>query len=231
MKSSVCTLGVVTALLLAPCLAAQTEETQEQVKFRLKMERFMKESLQKQEELGKEFKKLQDHVQELRDQINKAPKGASLKEELELWKMKLLEAKERVIKGQIAVAEAQKEAILADTLYRALEEKVHALDKVFPEKKVVDKSKETEKPKPIQGKIKKVDPDDPDLVEIDMGSEQGLKGGQTLTVFRMTPQPTYIGSLRLVQVRPTNSVGRMLINPSLKSVEAKVGDLVTSQVK
>ena len=48
-------MGIATVLLLASGLDAQTEETQDQVKFRLKMERFMKEALQKQEELNKEF--------------------------------------------------------------------------------------------------------------------------------------------------------------------------------
>jgi DNA repair exonuclease SbcCD ATPase subunit len=75
----------------------------------------------------------------------------------------------------------------------------------------------------IQGAVKEVKDN---LVVIDIGSDQGLQRGQELEVFRLKPQAKYLGKLRLVEVRPTQSVGQ-IVNPKEK---VQTGDKVTSRI-
>jgi hypothetical protein len=47
------------------------------------------------------------------------------------------------------------------------------------------------------------------LVIISIGSDAGLQKGHTLEVFRLKPEAKYVGTLRLVEVKPSESVGKM----------------------
>lgn len=75
-----------------------------------------------------------------------------------------------------------------------------------------------------QGKITRVD-DGGQLVLLDIGSDHGLKKGQTLEVYREQAEPEYLGRLTIVDIETTRAVGRLLSGASKK---IKAGDGVGS---
>jgi len=213
----------------------------------------------REESLWKEIKQLQTAVKELREQGKKGKKkDFSGKEEVEVLRAKLAAAEARAKEAEFVAkaqtqralaaleeahaqaARAQAEAARIDALRAEAEAKIRALER---EIKLLKGEKDPAPPakglpkvdvpkEPVKGKVTKVDPDDTALVEIDLGSDHGLKGGHTLEIFRLTPQPTYLGTLRILQVRPTRSVGRVVAtNPLKKETLIKVGDQVASQIK
>jgi hypothetical protein len=62
---------------------------------------------------------------------------------------------------------------------------------------------------------------------IDLGSDVGLTKGHNLEIFRTKPQPKYLGTIRILEVKPTQSVGQGVRKPN---EPIKEGDRVTSQV-
>lgn len=81
----------------------------------------------------------------------------------------------------------------------------------------------------VKGKIDRVDPTDRTLVQISLGSDQGLKQGQTLEVYRLGPDPQYIGTIRLVDVKEHVAVGKL--TPNSRRIPLQAGDIVASSLK
>jgi len=79
-------------------------------------------------------------------------------------------------------------------------------------------------PSQIEGLITKTDPSG--LVTVSIGSDAGLLKGHDLEVFRMNP-PKYLGTIRLMDVRSNEAVGRPLAKP-LGPIQQ--GDRVASQI-
>jgi hypothetical protein len=78
----------------------------------------------------------------------------------------------------------------------------------------------------VEGVITKVD-SETGLVVISIGSDAGLQKGHTLEVFRLKPpEAKYLGTLRLMEVRPSESVGKMEGNKEA----AQVGDRVAGKL-
>jgi hypothetical protein len=78
----------------------------------------------------------------------------------------------------------------------------------------------------LEGVITKVEPDT-GLVVISLGSDAGLQKGHTLEVFRLQPAAKYLGTLRIVEVRPAEAVGKM---EGKKTEAVQVGDRVASKI-
>jgi hypothetical protein len=81
--------------------------------------------------------------------------------------------------------------------------------------------------KEVEGLIKTVE-EKAGLVTIDVGSDAGLAKGHTLEVFRLKPQPKYLGTLRIVDVTKKTAVGQSV---GRLSEPLKVGDRVASGLK
>jgi hypothetical protein len=47
------------------------------------------------------------------------------------------------------------------------------------------------------------------LISINLGSDQGLQKGHALEVYRLKPRPVYVGTLRVLDVTPSQSVGKL----------------------
>jgi RNA polymerase sigma factor (sigma-70 family) len=60
-------------------------------------------------------------------------------------------------------------------------------------------------PAEVKGKINKADGN---LVTITIGSDAGLKRGQTLEVYRLGTEPRYIGRIKIIELTPTRAVGQ-----------------------
>jgi hypothetical protein len=65
------------------------------------------------------------------------------------------------------------------------------------------------------------------LVSISIGSNHGLQAGHTLEVFRLAPQPKYLGTIRLVNVTASQAVGRVTGNLRER---IQAGDEVASRI-
>src|SRR5262249_11624992 len=82
-------------------------------------------------------------------------------------------------------------------------------------------------PENVEGEVKEVDAKS-GLVTISIGSDAGLQKGHTLEVFRLKPAPKYLGTLRIVDVRPKDAVGK----PDSRSQGAiQTGDKVASKLQ
>jgi hypothetical protein len=93
------------------------------------------------------------------------------------------------------------------------------------------KAKQAELPAPSpqirEGKIVQLD-DKNHLAEVNVGSEQGLQKDQTLDVYRLRPQPVYLGRLRMIEVQANRAVGH--IEPQAAWKALQVGDQVAGSL-
>jgi predicted RNase H-like nuclease (RuvC/YqgF family) len=80
----------------------------------------------------------------------------------------------------------------------------------------------------VSGKIEKLDGD---LVQINRGTTHGVAKGNTLEVFRLEPEPKYLGMIRIVEATSGNSVGRIVAPEKARRTELMIGDLVTSRIQ
>ena len=80
---------------------------------------------------------------------------------------------------------------------------------------------------PINGKIEIVG--GADLMQIDVGTDNGLDKDHTLEVYRLTPSAKYIGTVRVIDVNTSAAVCRMLAGADGKRMPVQIGDRVTSR--
>jgi hypothetical protein len=78
----------------------------------------------------------------------------------------------------------------------------------------------------VEGTIKQTDPQS-GLVTISIGTDKGVKEGNTLDVFRLKPEAAYLGAIVILNARPNEAVGRLTGKGRLP---LKVGDKVASNV-
>ena len=76
----------------------------------------------------------------------------------------------------------------------------------------------------VNGKIEKIEKD---LVQINLGIDHGLNKNHTLEVYRLAPEPKYLGMIRIVDASQHTSVGRLV---GAARSELRVGDLVASRL-
>lgn len=77
----------------------------------------------------------------------------------------------------------------------------------------------------VEGLIRKVDASS--LMTISIGSDAGLTKGHTLDVYRLGPTPRYLGTIRLIEVTPTQAVGQPV---GRMTSPPRAGDKVTSKL-
>lgn len=80
----------------------------------------------------------------------------------------------------------------------------------------------------VNGKVKKVEGD---LMSISLGTDHGVEKNNTLDIYRLSPEPKYLGMIRIVDANHHESVARLIpsgnqgFRPQLRE-----GDLVTSKL-
>ncbi len=84
----------------------------------------------------------------------------------------------------------------------------------------------TPPPDQVQGVVESVKGD---LVQVSVGSDQGLQQGHTLEIFRLEPKPEYLGPIRIIKVEPKKSVGKMMMPPQ-KQKQVQPNDQVASSI-
>ena len=78
----------------------------------------------------------------------------------------------------------------------------------------------------VEGTIKQTDPAS-GLVTISIGTDKGVREGNTLDVFRLKPEAAYLGAIVILNARPNEAVGRLTGKGRLPLM---VGDKVASNV-
>jgi small-conductance mechanosensitive channel len=86
-----------------------------------------------------------------------------------------------------------------------------------------------ESPPPVVGEVKKIDSTNR-IVEVTIGSDDGLVPGHELFLFRTTPKPEYIGRVAIVTVDPDQAVAKVIGN-TFQGKRIKEGDIVSSTIK
>ena len=82
-------------------------------------------------------------------------------------------------------------------------------------------------PGDVQGRVKSYDPTS-GLLTITIGSDAGILKNHTLQVYRLDPRGQYVGTLRILEVRPTEAVGKMVGRPLTPvQVNDKVGSKIS----
>jgi hypothetical protein len=79
----------------------------------------------------------------------------------------------------------------------------------------------------VQGHVKDIDTQY-GYVTITIGSDHGLKEGNTLEVFRVQPEPKYLGIIRIVAVNPHEAVGKPV--RAIRNGLIQKGDLVSNKI-
>jgi predicted phage tail protein len=93
----------------------------------------------------------------------------------------------------------------------------------------ISRIKGIESPPPVVGEVKRVDPAKR-LVELSIGSDDGLVVGHELFLFRHTPEPEYVGKITIISVDSDQAVGRV-VGTTYHGRKIKEGDLVSSTIK
>lgn len=137
-------------------------------------------------------------------------------------------------------------AIAAEGMAKAALERAQKLLETLREKELTIARLQVGKPDPapvkdpaanppaafVKGTVLKVDPRDKTLVRISLGSDHGLKADHTLEVYRLRPQPMYLGRVRVLEAFPQEAIVR-LIRPekAVKGMQIQEGDEVASQLR
>lgn len=81
----------------------------------------------------------------------------------------------------------------------------------------------------LRGQLTAIDADK-GTVTVDLGSDADLKADDELFVYRLEPEGTYLGKLRIVEVNKKTAVGRFTPSSFAKKIPLKVGDNVADSL-
>lgn len=81
----------------------------------------------------------------------------------------------------------------------------------------------------VKGRIDRVDARDRNLVQISIGTDQGIKQNHTLVVYRVSPEPAYLGMIRIRDAKEHSAVGQ-LMSSTAATPRLQPGDIVASSI-
>lgn len=82
-------------------------------------------------------------------------------------------------------------------------------------------------PEDVEGVIEETDAKT-GLVTISIGSDSGVNVGNTLEVFRIKPEPKYLGTIKILDAQAKKAVGRLTAPPRYGALA--VGDIVATKI-
>jgi hypothetical protein len=82
----------------------------------------------------------------------------------------------------------------------------------------------------VEGKITKVLDN---LVQVSLGTDNGIKENHTLDVYRLQPNPTYLGRIQITDAYHHTAVGRFVPSSAVgvRPPQLKEGDVVSSKIR
>jgi hypothetical protein len=177
---------------------------------------------QNQKRAQAEAKRLQDEVNTLGDALRKR--------EAELARLQTEVTKSR--NEALAQADLARLALMrAEKLLKQLQEKERQVVPGKDPQPARDPKASNPPPQYVKGKVLKVNPTDARMVVISLGTDVGLKQGHTLEVYRLKPQPTYLGRIQIVDAAKGQATGRLMAPARGKTPKIEVGDEVASSVR
>jgi hypothetical protein len=66
-------------------------------------------------------------------------------------------------------------------------------------------------------------------VEISIGTDQGVKKNHTLVVYRVSPEPAYLGMIRIRDAKEHHAIGQLMSSTSA-TPRLQPGDIVASSI-
>jgi hypothetical protein len=145
----------------------------------------------------------------------------AMKVEIKSLDERLVDQQQTILRLGLQNKEYKSEAIQARTnLQTALDRNKVLLEKLVERdrqlaaaqgEQAAKANREAPNPPPddIKGRVTATD-DGTGWITINLGSDSGLTKGNTLEVFRLKPRPTYVGTLRIMDVRPHEAVGKLM---------------------
>jgi len=88
-------------------------------------------------------------------------------------------------------------------------------------------SEKSPPPEDVEGVVKAVDLQS-GYITITIGSDAGLSKNNTLEVYRLKPEPRYLGTVRILDVRANEAVAKLIGTPRRGQIQ--VGDRVASNI-
>jgi hypothetical protein len=83
----------------------------------------------------------------------------------------------------------------------------------------------------VKGVVRKIDPRNPNVAEISVGSDEGIQQNHTLEVYRLTPRPEYVGTMRIVDAYHHSALGELMRAAGMgPRIPLKEGDEVASKI-
>lgn len=159
----------------------------------------------KHQQAAAEADRLKQEAKDLNDTIKKRDKFIL---EIQDEKARYLgEAKANEQKARST--QDRNEALLAEIT--RLQQKIAEVDAgAGGDKKPRDPSQPNPPPVYVKGVIERIDPKDRTLVQITLGTDQGVNVNHTLEVFRFNPQPKYLGTIRIVEAFHHKAIARVV---------------------
>jgi hypothetical protein len=93
----------------------------------------------------------------------------------------------------------------------------------------ISRIKGQDSPPPVQGEVKRIDPTNR-VLEISIGSDDGLVEGHKLYVYRLSPRPEFLGEVMIKTVDPDQAVAKVVGN-TFQGKKIREGDIVSSTIK
>ncbi len=229
-RNPMLTLGLILSLTLSALfgtsstLMAQTNEAQQELE-RKKYEALIQQLRVQNQKLQKELLVAQEESRAVSQKLAAVMKLIKGKNDRPLLKLR----KENDVLRQKLQALAAENAVLVkrtESLTDALRDAIIKLAKA-----------QVANPRPrvpggkgplLEGKVTKVSKD---MVQINLGKDQGLTKKSVLMVIRLGKQPKYLGQIEIIAVRATVAIGRRVPDPRIKSAPGfQVGDKVTNSL-
>jgi hypothetical protein len=224
------------ALFVGPAARGDKVDPQQQPK---KEDRAAEELRRLQRLLEQQQRQLQAQQAEFRDTLDRLQKVVKVSQEqaqafqqqIDRLQQELGQAREK-----LAAAQAERDVTLqrVEQLMRRVRELEARLAKKEAGGQPPDRVRDPVAPNPppanVKGKVIRIDPNDKSLVQISLGSDAGLVTGHTLEVYRLKPDPRYVGMVRIVEVSPKQAVARLVPAPA-RQVSIEVDDEVASRIE
>jgi hypothetical protein len=193
------------------------------------MER-LKGDLEKETKEAGQLRAQRDKLLAERDSLN-----AEVKRKDELVATQLNSINELLIKSKNANDQMIRSKIDAESTRARLDNLLGQYEKLLKEfegirnDKAVRAGAQPNNPPPedVKGTVKATDAAS-GLVTVNLGSDNGLTKGNTLQVYRLAPRPTYVGQMRIVDVRPNEAVGKLV--SAARPGAIQIGDEVASKI-
>jgi septal ring factor EnvC (AmiA/AmiB activator) len=182
-----------------------------------------------------EVKRARDKLEEARKELEKTrqvyqdsvAKKRALEEEVKNLEKKLAKLRQEIAEGKQQREELKKAEQHLKAEREKLDQRLKELQATMEKLRSALPVEKDKRPK-IDGKVKEVQ--EAGAIIVSIGSEAGLKKGDTLEVFRFKPKPLYLGRLEVTEVKAREAVARQIRKRPGGGEPIRAGDEVSTRI-